>query len=68
MNDPDINKPTEIVDAILQIPVLGGHSRTLTPDPDGQMKPTRYLECLGDYISPTRVREWVESQLGEAAE
>lgn len=56
---PDINKTEELVQALKEIEVLGGYSRSGTII-NGEIVPDRYIETLGDYYSDFQIRKAVE--------
>ena len=57
MNLPDINNIDSLVEAIGDIEVLGGISRSGTLDINGEFEPDRYIENLRDYVSDFAIRK-----------
>ena len=63
---PDINKPDQIADAIKNIEVLGGHSRSLSMTETGDYELDRYVEKLGDFASDFAIKRAVQSLFDNA--
>lgn len=57
MNLPDINNIDSLVEAIGDIEVLGGISRSGSLDINGEFEPDRYIENIRDYVSDFAIRE-----------
>ena len=58
---PDINNPEDIVEAIRNLNVLGGYSRSFTVDTvTGIETPDRYVEHLSDYFSDYAIKTAVD--------
>ena len=59
---PDINDTDQMVEAIKEVQVLGGYSRSGTVDPTtGDFEPDRYVETLGEYYSDFQIKSAVEA-------
>ena len=57
---PDINKIDELVEAIRDLEVLGGYSRSYGIGEDGAWEPDRNIETLGHYITTFALRKALE--------
>lgn len=60
---PDINEVEEIVEAVAELEVLGGYSRSHSIGPDGEEEVERYIEKLSDYIPVSAIRAFIREAL-----